>query len=41
MAIARESRDYKKKMGQYMTPLNTANSFIKKRNYKINDIVLK
>jgi hypothetical protein len=40
MAIARESRDYKKKMGQYMTPLNTANSFIKKRNYKINDIVL-
>lgn len=40
MAIARESRDYKKKMGQYMTPVNTAKFFIKNRNYKINDVIL-
>jgi hypothetical protein len=40
MAIARENRDYKKKMGQYMTPLNSAKFFISKRNYKLTDKIL-
>lgn len=40
MAIARESRDYKKKMGQFMTPQNLAKFFINKRNYKLTDLVL-
>jgi len=40
MAIARENRDYKKKMGQYMTPLDTAKFFISKRNYKLTDKIL-
>lgn len=40
MAIARQDRDYKKKMGQFMTPYSLTNTFIKRRNYKISDTVL-
>jgi hypothetical protein len=40
MAVSRKDRDYKKKMGQFMTPINLAKKFINRRNYKISDVVL-
>lgn len=40
MAISRKDRDYKKKMGQFMTPYSLANTFVKRRNYKLSDLVL-
>lgn len=40
MAVARKDRDYKKKMGQFMTPYNLSKKFIKRRNYKLSDLVL-
>lgn len=40
MAISRDDREYKKKMGQYMTPHKLAKSFISRRNYKLTNLVL-
>lgn len=40
MAISRKDRDYKKKMGQFMTPFSLAKTFIKTRNYKLSDLIL-
>ena len=40
MAVARKDRDYKKKMGQFMTPNHLSTKFIQKRNYNLSDLIL-
>lgn len=40
MAVSRENREYKKKMGQFMTPFDLAKEYIKRRNYTLSDLVL-
>jgi hypothetical protein len=40
MAISRQNREYKKKMGQFMTPLSLSKQLVKKRNYTLSDLIL-
>jgi hypothetical protein len=40
MAISRQNREYKKKMGQFMTPFSLSKQLIKKRNYTLSDLIL-
>lgn len=40
MAISRNNREYKKRLGQYMTPLELAKSYIFQRNYELTDLIL-
>jgi len=40
MSLSRQDKEYKKKMGQYMTPYKLSSKFISNRNYKLTDIIL-